>query len=82
MHGVKMGPFASPNKAMFLKNINDPLRNFVLVFRLRILIGTATSPLPVIGIARIQINGNSEGMIAQSFCAVNVSPIESPTNIC
>ena len=64
MHGIKMQPFTSPNKTVLLKYIYNTLRNFILILWFYFFIGTATSPLPVVRIRCIQINGDPKRVIA------------------
>jgi hypothetical protein len=70
-------PLATPNKAVALEDLDDPVWNPVLV-GYWFFIGPGIAPTPIIGIVRIDINRDPEGMRAQLIGSGDRSPVESP----
>ena len=81
MHRVVMIPFAAPNKTIALKNINNALRYFILIFYYSSFFGTVAGPLPVVGVFGIDINGHSKAMHAVAAGTIYIAPQKGAANI-
>ena len=82
MHGVVMTPTSTPNEAVFFKNRYDSHRNAILITQSTRFIFAATVPLPVIGVRRIDVDGDSKRMGTQTVGSTDVSPIKGSANVC
>ena len=80
MHRIVVVPFAAPNKAVALKNLDDPVRDAVVV-RNRPIGIAGGAPAPIIGIVRININCDAEGMSAQLIGSGDWSPVKRAASL-
>lgn len=69
-----MVPFATPYKAVLLKNINNALGYAVFVFNIITLIGTMAGPLPIVGVIGIDIYRHPKTVHAVPVSAFNIAP--------
>ena len=82
MHGIIMVPFATPDKPVLFKNINDQLWYPVFIGNQGIFIAAYTVPLPIIRISSIDIDRHAVAMHAMPVGAGDVSPGKGAAYIC
>ena len=81
MHGIIMVPLAAPDKAILFKNINDNLRDTVLIFNYCVLCGAFAGPLPVVRIGGVDVYRHAETVHTVAVGAVNFTPIKCAANV-
>ena len=76
-----MIPFAAPYKSVFFKYVHNGLWDPVFVDESGVFTGAFASPLPVIGVRSINIDGHAKAVHAMPVGAGNVAPGKGATNI-
>jgi hypothetical protein len=80
VHRVVVIPFATPDKSVTLEDLHDSVWNPISVGNDLIAIPSAV-PTPVIGVVRININRDAEGMRAELIGSGDRPPVESAASL-